>query len=148
MDASTLARFETKLDKTNEDGCWIWTAAKNQYGYGVFRMNRKNYLAHRIAYLHWKGLIDEGLEARHICRNKCSNPDHIALGTHAENMKDKVRDGTVNRGIEHNLAKLTEAQVLEIRQRDTENQYRLAEEFGVDQGLINKILRRKVWTHI
>ena len=83
---------------------------------------------------------------RHKCRNKhCVNPEHLETGTPAENIADRIRDGTSNRGIRSARAKLTEEQVRQIRERAGENQRGLAEEYGVNSRTISDIIHRKHW---
>ena len=147
MDEETLERFMKYVDKT--DTCWLWTGARHNWGYGYFAIDGKSWLTHRLLYIHCYGTIDPGLDVRHKCRPRnCCNPDHLELGTSAENMADKVRDGTVQRGEKHGQSKLTAEQVLQIRARSTENQHELGLEFGVSPGTINSIIHRKTWKHI
>lgn len=87
----TLAeRFWSKVDKSGD--CWLWTAALNNEGYGVFFVTvaKGKYatrLAHRIA-LELSGIeVPEGLEPDHLCRtSNCVRPDHLELVTHQVNM--------------------------------------------------------------
>jgi len=139
MDESTLARFMAKVNKT--ETCWLWTGSLNDNGYGHF-WNDGLCRSSRLSYQHHHGEIPEGLVVRHKCRNKhCVNPDHLEVGTHNENMQDKLRDGTYSR-------KLTEAQVLSIIARTSEGSKKLAEEFGVSQGLVSNIIHKRRWTNI
>jgi DNA-binding transcriptional regulator YiaG len=63
-------------------------------------------------------------------------------------MADRIRDGTTNKGERSNTAKLTSAQVLDIRTRVGETQSKLAEEFGVSKRTISDTIRRRTWKHI
>jgi hypothetical protein len=81
----------------------------------------------------------------------CVNPDHLSLGTSAENSADASRKGRRLPGSQNHQAKLTEAEVIEMRSRYgaggiTHRQ--LAEEFGVSIALVSFILTRKAWRHI
>lgn len=70
-------RFWSKVCFGDGEGCWTWTASKNSGGYGQFRMNGTNNLAHRVAYVWQFGEIPEGLPLDHLCRNRpCVNPWH------------------------------------------------------------------------
>jgi len=146
MDEDTLQRFESKIDKT--DDCWLWMSSKDLDGYGKITINNKQFFAHRVFYVLYNGPIPDGMVVRHKCRNKCVNPEHLEIGTQAENMKDKVRDGTSNRGERNATAKLTADKVLEIRRRSNELQSDLAKEFGVADQTISEIINRHTWKHI
>ena len=80
------ARFWAKVEKT--EGCWVWKAAVNNQGYGVFGVgSSKTYLAHRISYVVANGVIPDGLELDHLCRNTlCVRPPHLEPTTHRENI--------------------------------------------------------------
>lgn len=70
-----------------KSGCWLWIAAKNHYGYGVFNLNQKVVLAHRFLFVLFKGDIPKGKELDHICRvRKCCNPNHLEPVTRQENL--------------------------------------------------------------
>lgn len=80
--------------------------------------------------------------------NSVSN---LSYGTRAKNMADMLRDGTRVLGTRMYSAKLTEADVIEIRRRHMAGEagYRvLAREYGVDQGQIRLIVKRKNWKHV
>ena len=87
MQVSTndLDRFDAKFF-VGKDGCWHWTASKNVGGYGIFRFEGHNQVAHRVSYRMFVGPIPEGLELDHLCRNRgCVNPDHLEPVTRIEN---------------------------------------------------------------
>lgn len=69
--------------------CWLWTAAPNEHGYGIFRnAAKKNVRAHRWAYENAVGCVPEGLDLDHLCRNRgCVNPAHLEPVTSTENMR-------------------------------------------------------------
>jgi hypothetical protein len=65
-------------------GCWEWQGSRNQLGYG---RSGKTY-SHRVAYEKAVGLIPEGLDLDHLCRNRgCGNPSHLEPVTHYENCR-------------------------------------------------------------
>lgn len=81
-------RFWSKVEKT--DTCWNWIAAKNQYGYGMFAITKKDlHLAHRFAYMLTFGGIPAGMQLDHICRNRaCLRVDHLRVVTPGQNCQN------------------------------------------------------------
>ena len=72
-------------------GCLIWTAAKNNSGYGQFSWLGGTRSAHRVAYMAAKGPIPEGYHIDHLCRVKlCVNADHLEAVTPAENNRRMI----------------------------------------------------------
>lgn len=88
----TAERFWAKVDKSN--GCWLWRAARNRGGYGIFENGRRTLYAHRYA-LELNGTpVPDGLFALHRCDNPpCVRPDHLFVGSLADNVADMVQKG-------------------------------------------------------
>lgn len=153
------ARFWSKVYfDTTEQGCWLWTARPvNHQGYGGFYVDRtrRSVKAHRFSWeLHY-GPIPAGLFVCHRCDNTaCVRHHHLFLGTFQDNMDDMNAKGRNNgggpRGEANGFAKLTAAQIPEIRRRYAagESGPDLAREFGVSQGTINLVALRKRWGHV
>jgi len=147
-------RFWSKvLQSEDEGGCWEWTARlNNRGGYGTFKLNGKMILAHRFAYEDINNKkIDEGMCVLHSCDNpKCVNPEHLRQGTYQENINDKVSRNRQahNQGEKSGTSKLTELQVVEIREKSHLKQHQLALEYKVTPQTINMIINRKIWKHI
>jgi len=95
-------RFWNKVNKTSPAGCWIWTASRGSAGYGQFLLKERPIGAHRVAWELTKGLIPLGLYVCHKCDNKlCVNPQHLFLGTQADNIADMVSKGRQAKGDNH-----------------------------------------------
>lgn len=91
-----LEKFWARVNK-NPDGCWEWTASLSSNGYGRFSPTscyRDRVLAHRFSYAQFVGAIPDGMIICHHCDNrKCVRPDHLFVGTNADNAKDRILKG-------------------------------------------------------
>lgn len=135
--------FWSKVDRRGADECWLWRAAiksvKTPYGLVIFHGVQTH--AHRAAWILTHGPVPTGLHVLHKCDNaQCVRPDHLYLGTHQQNMNDKMERGRhrvltgdawravhparrgykqplerMARGSRVGSAKLTEMQVLRIK---------------------------------
>ena len=147
LDHKAQARFEAKITVNPITGCWEWTASQNPDGYGQFKLNGRREKAHRVAHVLYIGEIPKGMCVLHRCDNpSCVNPEHLFLGTHADNVKDKVAKGRAAKGEKNGRAKLTKEAVLHIRKR-TMLQREYARLYGVDQTTVSKIQLGKKWSH-
>lgn len=83
---SILDRFEQKVERIPESGCWVWTSATCSKGYGLFWFDGKPRKAHRVAYELHVGQIPEKMVIDHMCRERsCVNPAHLRAVTSWEN---------------------------------------------------------------
>lgn len=131
--------------------CIEWTGHRDKDGYGDITINRTMLRAHRAAYDVHKGPIPSGLLVRHTCDNPpCINPDHLLVGTNADNMVDRSERGRAPRGAGNPAAKLTDSEVIKIRQFRAEGAtYReLAARFGVGESTIGRVVKRTHWKHV
>lgn len=151
---NTFRHFWRSVHKT--DGCWLWQGGLNCSGYGRFCIAGKRQKVHRLSYIQAHGPIPDGLFVCHRCDvRSCVNPDHLFLGTNADNMADKMKKGRQKSGVtlgsKNHLSSLNEQQVLEIRrlyQAGGVTQCELARQFNTDQTNVSKIIQRITWQHI
>ena len=103
-----------RTTRCGRTGCLLWNAAVDTYGYGHARWGGVRLKSHVMA-LRIEGIdIPAGMVVRHVCNNtRCCNPQHLELGTPAENMADKARSGVVA-GERSPQAKLTNRQAKAI----------------------------------
>src|SRR6266436_394803 len=133
--------------------CWEWQRSKNKDGYGVIdKKDFKTDKAHRISYEVFIGPIPEGLKVLHKCDNPpCINPEHLFLGTTADNSADSVIKKRNAFGERSGNSKLTEKDVVQIKLLLNENKLTLDEigsQFGTDKTHIWKIKEGHIWKHI
>lgn len=157
-------RFWAKVRKG--DDCWEWTAAIADTGYGIITIVDGNSgAAHRLSYEFHFGPIPDGLCVMHKCDNrKCVRPDHLMLGTTADNNRDMTEKGRrrsrVPQGVAHHGSKLNESIVALARSMWTNRGStgkgakgywtldRLAEKFGVSNSTMHAALIGKTWRHV
>ena len=145
-------RFEEKYIPVTESGCWIWTASTKN-GYGYIRLKGKNERAHRVSYELYVGPIPKGKGYHGTCVlhkcdvRSCVNPDHLFLGTNADNIADKEEKGRGARGETNGQSILLNDDVIAIR-KSTETQRILAAKYKVSRESISSIKTGRTWRHL
>lgn len=145
-----VKRFWVNVKKTNK--CWEWQLGKDKNGYGIFTIKGHSYKAHRISYQIINGKIPEKMCILHKCDNPlCVRPDHLFLGTLADNSIDMVMKGRSLFGEKNRKSKLKDSDILKIRSIYNKNkitQTEIANIFNVTQSMIGFIVRKENWIHI
>lgn len=138
--------FWAKVDQSDTNGCWPWTAGVSSNGRGMVWVDGKMKLAYRVAFELVNGEIPEGLLACHSCDNPiCVRPSHIFLGTHADNLRDASRKGRLVgkfhlTGDAHPGTYISDTLVREAREsyaEGRERQYEIADRLGVDKTTVS-----------
>lgn len=155
--APLTERFWSKVDKT--PGCWFWTGATNGK-YGIIGRSRRERHTKRMEYAHrvaWEmvhGFIPAGMYVCHHCDEPlCVRIDHLFIGTPTDNVRDMIEKGRARYvnyyGEDHWKAKLTDANVLEIRKLATSmTQAEVAQQFGVSESAVCHIVAGRTWRHL
>lgn len=154
MARNTPETFWSRVDHRGPNECWEWLWHKMPSGYGKFRMNKRDYTAHALA---WSLANNQDapsgnkLVILHSCNNKlCCNPYHLSLGTRSENAYQAYKDGLCVTGDRHHKSRLTCEQVAKIR-GDNRKHKDIADDYGVGRTCITRIkngTRRKYEDHI
>ena len=158
LSEKTRTRFWKKVAIETPDKCWLWTAAKNEKGYGVAWVREwgNTQKAHRVAWHICNGPISENLCALHRCDvPACCNPHHLFLGDRIANnsdMRAKGRDAKieVRIGEQHPIAKLTDENVREIRAMRSRGIKRriVASRFRITESNVKQITAGNTWRHL
>jgi hypothetical protein len=148
------SRFWKKVVKSDDpDGCWLWIGSRSvRGGYGMINVGKKHIVkAHRLSYEMRYGPIPHGYFILHKCDTpSCVNPDHLFCGDHDANMKDMVKKGRQAKGEGSGVAKLTESDVIEIRdlRKRGVSCREISVLFGIGYSTAYFVVTRRHWGHV
>lgn len=142
------------------DNCWLWVAGLDE-GYGSFTRGRDGVKgrirAHVASWTLHYGPVPIGFFVLHHCDNRpCIRPDHLFLGTQADNVLDMISKNRavhpcgINLGETNKNSKLSARDVLEIRSlyRSGRSAYAIAPLFKIHSTTVYQIVRNRTWLHI
>lgn len=143
-------RFLSFVEVDPKTGAWIWRGGVNNAGYGVFWCEGRSVSAHRYAYAMKHGAIPDGMMVCHKFEEYGRhnvNPDHLFLGTGADNMVDASNKGRTLRGERNRASVLSSDDAVAISRSD-EPCAVLAERYGVSETVVSSIRRGKTWSRV
>jgi hypothetical protein len=130
-----------------ESGCWLWLGGRDTHGYGAMKINGVRTGAHRASYWVHKGYPG----AMHVCHKcdtrLCINPDHLFLGSCADNAADMRAKGRSRVGERNHSCKLSLNDVMSIR-ASSESNAAIAQRFGISKSQAYKIQKNQSWRHL
>lgn len=144
---TTKARFLAYVSPEPNTGCWLWLGCYTTHGYGKMSVAGIEQAAHRISYALFKAQPGP-LHIRHKCDTPaCVNPDHLELGTPADNTQDSIKRGRKPVGTESKNTHLSNVDVLDIIK--SRNSYSaLAAQYNLALMTVHKIKTGKTWRHL
>lgn len=137
-------KFWEKVQKDIPTKCWNWKGSIACTGYGRLGSNQTRHYgsAHRISWKLHYGIVPKGFCVCHKCDNrKCVNPQHLFLGTYADNFKDMYRKG-------RHWHKLTTLNIINIRSLNKLkllSNRKIAKKFSISHTMVNDIVNRVWW---
>jgi hypothetical protein len=151
---SLRERFDANYTPEPNSGCWLWTAGWGSGGYGFINSGGRQLKAHRASWALHRGNVPDGIKVLHRCDTPaCVNPDHLFLGTDADNNADKIAKGRnkpPSFSSKDGEIVLDEAAVKVIRSEYAPGVYyhEIATRYGVSPTTISRIINRQTWRHV
>lgn len=146
----SLPQFLLRVKKTCN--CWLWTGYTMPKGHGFLTTGGQQWLAHRLSWSLHGHAIPPGMCVLHKCDvANCVNPKHLYLGTRQDNVRDRCNRNRTAKGEKNSHAKLTPADVAEIRRiyANIPPQFtETAKKFGVSAQTISWVAKRRLWKHL
>lgn len=141
-----------RVRKCDTDKCLIWPFSKTKAGYPMARIVGAPYRWIHQSACHVRNgpRPSRDKDAAHSCGNpSCCNPRHLRWASRKENMSDQFQHGTISSGSRNGQAKLTEADVIEIRWlAHVATQRKIAQSFNVSFQTVSRIVRGELWKNV
>ena len=141
---------KTILSKSTpqSNGCILWGGVKDKWGYGRITYRGNSRGVHRLIYSSKFGELTKDDVVRHICDTPaCVNIEHLLVGTHADNVRDRCERNRSATGSKNGRSKLNEEEARKIF-FDSRIHKIIAAEYGVDVRVIGRIKRKESWVSI
>lgn len=156
-------RFWSRVDKgapppvhaSGLGNCWAWTGYKHKFGYGMISRDGRHAMltTHRVSWEMHNGAIPPKMVVMHRCDNPaCVNPEHLAVGTQGDNMRDAREKGRTSkppalRGETNGRAKLTweAVETIRARRRAGQSYSELGRAFGVSKEVARNAALGITW---
>lgn len=107
---------KVKIDTSESNACWLWTASSRGVGYGCIKVDGKVKDAHIVSHEIFTGPVPKGMVVMHTCDNRlCVNPEHLKIGTYQENHLDAIAKGRLKPWKRTRVEPLTDAEIETIR---------------------------------
>lgn len=154
------ARFWAKVDKAGGSACWLWRASVCKDGYGKHAITapaghtpkQRHFRAPRLSWEMANGIAPAELVVCHKCDTPaCVRPDHLFLGTQAENRRDCAAKGRTARGEGAGNARLDEQSVIEIKLLAEAGKLdigQMMQKYGMSKSAIWLIASGRNWRHV
>ncbi len=141
--------FHPRVMPEPNSGCWLWIGSAGKDGYGTINVGANKYWrVHRLSWHENRGEIPKGMHVLHRCDGPtCVNPDHLFLGTDADNTKDKMAKGRHLWGEDNPPAKLTETMVKQLL-ADPRPAKEAAPDYNISESQFSAIRRGLYWKRI
>lgn len=146
LTSAQIEQFWNQVEKSSD--CWNWKGKLNNCHYGTFYINKQFLLTHRLAFALTNRDVKIGECVCHHCDNPgCVNPDHLWIGTIADNAKDREEKG---RGVRSKEPKKFISRALAEKIRHAHSQTALKPStlgliYGVSRRCVRRIIRGETW---
>lgn len=141
MVINSISSFWEKVKKLEK--CWEWLGCICD-GYGIYMIGGKKNKAHRWSWIFKHGPISPGMKICHKCDNrKCVNPDHLFIGSDADNILDAAIKGRMSK-------KLSIKDVVSIfkMRKNGHSHASISAKFGIHQSNVSRTLSGERWSHL